>query len=1107
MSSADTYFRLGDWLVKPGEKAFECGDIRNVVEPKAMGVLMYLADRPGVVVTSEELLNACWAGTFYGDNPVHKVIAQLRKALHDQAVNPSYIKTIRKRGYRLIAPVSFPGDAGANRTAVTWSGGSPYLGLEAFDSHHSDIFFGRGEALSELFTRIQQRVQNQLPFILILGPSGSGKTSLVRAGILPQLMSAHGVHAIQAIASVTAPMGAQRADDPVQALVDALLQWRMDEQVLFAEDERQQLYEWLMEGHFTALIERLESAIKRYRFVHHVDNSMTTVLCLVVDQFEKICANPEIDPQQRQHFLDALAALAKSGLVLTLVTSRNDFYQEIMRLPHITELKSGLGQFDLMPPTAGEISEMIRNPARAAGLKFEQDKDTLSRLDDQIRDDAITHPDILPLLQYTLNELYLKRDKDNLLCFAAYHQMGGLQGALSQKVEAVVAELPQQAQDRLGSLLGRLVVQRIDGTVSARAADWNKITDPGELQLAQALIDSRLLISEFSSNRHTVSVTHEALFVHWPRAQRWIEQNKELLRCYTNLSAAAARWQNEDCSTDYLLTRGKPLLEARLLSDSQQIQLDDTDKRFIDSSIRHAGRRTRLRRLAAATVVALGALAGIAGIIATDARQTAELRQAEAENLVGFMLGDLMDRLRPLGRLNLLDVVGDEAMRYLESQPDEDVGVESLLLRARALIQIGEIRITQADYGAARTALNEAAEILTRILAQNPTHGPTLLQAGNTQYWLGYLHYLENDLIHTRSHWEAYQSYAEQWAAQEPDNPDAIMELSYAWNNLGTLANDAGQLPEATEYFERSTQLKQQVLAVRPDDTALTIELADSYSWTARTAQKTGMLNKAREYFQQELDLMNSLYAAAGRNNQVLYRLVIAQQNTGQLASAVGNSSQAIAMYLSAIEQMRALIAIDVTNKEWQKVYAYLLIRLGAVYYGIGEMALAETQLELAHEHMQQLTASNTRNIEWRRSLINAQAKLAQARFWLGQRPPARQLHQDALQKIESLFETNNNDLLTRTLAADIMITEGEWMCQTDRAEAESLWRQSVEMLEGVAAGSMDTRILAPLLRAKVNLRLDATSLIRLFDEIGYRPAVLTNYINNNLEENQCLTN
>jgi DNA-binding winged helix-turn-helix (wHTH) protein/TolB-like protein/Tfp pilus assembly protein PilF len=75
------------------------------IEPKAMEVLMVLAGRRGAIASREELLSIVWPGMVVGDEALTQSINKLRRALGDNPRSPTYIETISKRGYRLIAPV------------------------------------------------------------------------------------------------------------------------------------------------------------------------------------------------------------------------------------------------------------------------------------------------------------------------------------------------------------------------------------------------------------------------------------------------------------------------------------------------------------------------------------------------------------------------------------------------------------------------------------------------------------------------------------------------------------------------------------------------------------------------------------------------------------------------------------------------------------------------------------------------------------------------------------------------------------------------------------------------------------------------------------------
>src|SRR6185503_2581873 len=70
--------------------------------PKALALLSFLAERPGEVVTKEELFGAVWPNTAVGDAALVTCIQEIRKALRDNARRPRYIETLHRRGYRFI---------------------------------------------------------------------------------------------------------------------------------------------------------------------------------------------------------------------------------------------------------------------------------------------------------------------------------------------------------------------------------------------------------------------------------------------------------------------------------------------------------------------------------------------------------------------------------------------------------------------------------------------------------------------------------------------------------------------------------------------------------------------------------------------------------------------------------------------------------------------------------------------------------------------------------------------------------------------------------------------------------------------------------------------
>jgi TolB-like protein/DNA-binding winged helix-turn-helix (wHTH) protein len=100
----DGDFRISEWLVSPSLNQISRNGSSARVEPKAMRVLVYLAEHVGVV-SKEQLISAVWPDVFVSDDVLPGCISVLRKALSDDARRPKIIETIHKGGYRLLVPV------------------------------------------------------------------------------------------------------------------------------------------------------------------------------------------------------------------------------------------------------------------------------------------------------------------------------------------------------------------------------------------------------------------------------------------------------------------------------------------------------------------------------------------------------------------------------------------------------------------------------------------------------------------------------------------------------------------------------------------------------------------------------------------------------------------------------------------------------------------------------------------------------------------------------------------------------------------------------------------------------------------------------------------
>ncbi|MEN9867186.1 MAG: hypothetical protein RL748_2776, partial [Pseudomonadota bacterium] len=381
-----------------------------------MDVLVALCKVPNTIVSAEALLEQCWGSTLYGDNPAHKVITQLRRLLGDQASNPSFIETIRKRGYRVIASVEF--DAPGTSQEGTWLEESPFRGLQAFDEKHAKIFFGRNDAVFGL-TKVllaQINLPDPVELIMILGPSGSGKTSLVQAGLLPTLINpapralaaseqAGAISSLQLLSHSGFDLAEKGEHSLLNTLSGMLLDLEVAQHPVFPGYSANSLAQQLQQDPAPVLALLQDSL--RHQVAAAPQIAQRHVL--FIDRFEAVFDEKTVSQAEHLQFLTILEQLASTRALLILLACRNDFYPYIAANPVLMAGKARGAHFDLAPPSQAEIAQMIRLPALAARLTFGFDESSQMQLDALLCQSANGSPDALPLLQYTLSELYRLR--------------------------------------------------------------------------------------------------------------------------------------------------------------------------------------------------------------------------------------------------------------------------------------------------------------------------------------------------------------------------------------------------------------------------------------------------------------------------------------------------------------------------------------------------------------------------------------------------------------------------------------------------------------------------------------------------------------------------
>src|ERR1700730_10234931 len=149
-----------------------------------------------------------------------------------------------------------------------------------------------------------------------------------------------------------------------------------------------------------------------------------------------------------------------------IATLRSDFHGRLSELPQLVDLIEGAGEYIVRPPTREELGQMIRLPALAAGLRFEERAKKNIGLDEILRDEASNNPQALPLLEFALDEIYRRRepqpDGTSLLTVSAYAKLRTIRGALGLKAEETFRSLPSEAQQAFSKVMRGIVTLSLE---------------------------------------------------------------------------------------------------------------------------------------------------------------------------------------------------------------------------------------------------------------------------------------------------------------------------------------------------------------------------------------------------------------------------------------------------------------------------------------------------------------------------------------------------------------------------------------------------------------------------------------------------------------------
>jgi tetratricopeptide (TPR) repeat protein/tRNA A-37 threonylcarbamoyl transferase component Bud32 len=350
--------------------------------------------------------------------------------------------------------------------------------------------------------------------------------------------------------------------------------------------------------------------------------------------------------------------------------------------------------------------------------------------------------------------------------------------------------------------------------------------------------------------------------------------------------------------------------------------------------IRTKPRRRLNRLIASAAIAALALLAAGMAWQAYRARQAAERAEqawAEAEGLTTFMLEDLMDRLRPLGRLDLLDQVADEAQRYYQKVPSELQSAERSYRHGLALRTLGQVLELEGRWDHAEGSYRKVLELAQKLSAAEPAD--PRFQENLRRAWddLGDVLLEQGKTPEAEAAFREALGLSERMVAERPQDLEALGALSDSWDDLGGLHQDRADLAAAMRAYEEALAVDRRLTGREPRNPNWQSKLARSYHRIGSVHEARGALPLARAAYDETLRIDREIATQDPGDTEHQMNLAQAYYDVARVHQAEGTLETALTLLDEALAIDRRLVGQDPSNARWRAA-------LGRVWLAKGDL-------------------------------------------------------------------------------------------------------------------------------------------------------------------------
>lgn len=513
-------------------------------------------------------------------------------------------------------------------------------------------------------------------------------------------------------------------------------------------------------------------------------------------------------------------------------------------------------------------------------------------------------------------------------------------------------------------------------------------------------------------------------------------------------------------------------------------------------TLKQREQRRQLQRMTAITALAVAVMAvtavlAVSALIsrhaAVIAQQAAERRQKQAEDLVGFMLGDLNDKLAQMNRLDIIQAVDDKAMTYFESLSASDVNDTALAQRAKALEKIGIVRNEQGQPANALTAFEASNRIFRQLAAAAPADPESQLAYSRSLAWIGMIHYGQGDFSAATRDWRSARQTLQPALQQSPGNLSLQAQLAYMDGNLDHMLSAQGHPDEALALARERLELQSKLAKAKPTDATYAGGLGDAHNELGRLALLRGDLAGAIAEYHADDTIETTASTQHPQDNNQRDDMARVRAILGRTLALTGDTEAGVRALQQAVDIGVQLVAFEPHDTGYQDRLALYSLQLARLQRLTDNTSAAAASNAKAITLLDALVRNDPGNHDWQGDYAEALIEQAAQQRLANRSDAARASIQQALDILTPMLAKHPDEraALLSTMNAQLLLAS----LTADPQAARRLREQAVDTLQATKVDRGDPRLLALQVEALLALdrKSDTQPLIKQLWDEGYR--------------------